>query len=378
MSPQALSGLIGSIYDCVLDPSRWDETLGKLRDAFNGQTAALSLMDVRGTRQIIHKTVGIEPHWLAMWPEHNAEIVTVLSEHITAYPSLDEPHIMRRHLSPQYIEASLYCQTLLKPAGIVDIIQYILMNSAARFSGLGVGRNANQGLITEREVELGRLLLPHLRRAVTISNVLDASTVERSRMAEALDALRCAVILTDARGVVLHANRIAQSILRAGGLVRDARGVLQATLPPAASQLRTAIALAAGDESRIGEAGLSIRLTDGNMPPVLAYVLPLSGSDLRTRLQPSAAAAVFIGVTPDEEDAAEVMAAVFELSPAEKKVLASLLSGRTLAETAAALSIAASTANTHLDHIFLKTGVSRQTELMRLGGRLVPPTRTSD
>jgi DNA-binding CsgD family transcriptional regulator len=252
------------------------------------------------------------------------------------------------------------------------------MNSAARFSGLGVGRNASQGMITDRDVELGGLLLPHLRRAVTISNVLDASTVERSRMAEALDALRCAVILTDARGVVLHANRIAQSILRAGGLVRDARGVLQATLPSAASQLRTAIALAAGDESRIGEAGLSIRLTDGNMPPVLAYVLPLSGSDLRTRLQPSAAAAVFIGVTPDEEDAAEVMAAVFELSPAEKKVLASLLSGRTLAETAAALSIAASTANTHLDHIFLKTGVSRQTELMRLGGRLVPPTRTSD
>jgi DNA-binding CsgD family transcriptional regulator len=196
-------------------------------------------------------------------------------------------------------------------------------------------------------------------------------------MAEALDALRCAVILTDARGLILHANNVAQSILRAGRLVCDIRGVLQANLPSAASQLRTAIALAAGDEARIGDAGLAIRLTDDGMAPVLAYVLPLSGSELRTRLQPSAAAAVFIGVSPDEEDAAEVMAAVFELSPAETRVLASLLSGRTLAETATALSIAASTAKTHLDHIFAKTGVSRQTELMRLGGRLVPPAQTS-
>jgi hypothetical protein len=29
---QALSTLIGSIYDCTLDPSRWDETLGDIRD----------------------------------------------------------------------------------------------------------------------------------------------------------------------------------------------------------------------------------------------------------------------------------------------------------------------------------------------------------
>jgi len=377
MSPQALSSLIGSIYDCVLDPSLWEGTLGKLRDAFNAQTALLSLMDVRGGRLLIHKTVGIEQHWLEKLPPHNAEIVTVLSEHIASYPSLDEPHIMRRHLSPQYIEASLYCQDLLKPAGIVDIIQYILLSSPARFSGLGLGRHTSQGFVTDREVELGRVLLPHLRRAVTISNVLDASVIERSRIAEALDALRCAVVLTDAQGVILHANRIAQSILRASRLISDARGVLQANRPAAASQLRRAIALAAGDESRIGEAGLSIRLTDDSVPPVLAYVLPLSGSELRTRLQPAAAAAIFIGVTPDEEDAAKVMAAVFELSPAETRVLAGLLSGRTLAETATALSIAASTAKTHLDHIFLKTGVSRQTELMRLGGRLAPPVQTS-
>jgi PAS domain-containing protein len=44
---------------------------------------------------------------------------------------------------------------------------------------------------------------------VTISKVLDVRTIERARMAEALDALRCAVVLTNEHGIILHANRSA-------------------------------------------------------------------------------------------------------------------------------------------------------------------------
>jgi hypothetical protein len=36
-----------------------------------------------------------------------------------------------------------------------------------------------QGIITDRDITLGGLLLPHLRRAVTISKVLDAHAIEQ-------------------------------------------------------------------------------------------------------------------------------------------------------------------------------------------------------
>jgi DNA-binding CsgD family transcriptional regulator len=100
--------------------------------------------------------------------------------------------------------------------------------------------------------------------------------------------------------------------------------------------------------------------------PIFAHVLPLTGSDFRIRLQPAAVAAVFIGAPPDEQHGADTVAAAFALTPAETRVLASLFAGRTLAETAASLGIAGTTAKTHLEHIFLKTGVTRQAELMRL------------
>jgi DNA-binding CsgD family transcriptional regulator/PAS domain-containing protein len=373
ISHQSLSTLIGSIYDCVLDPSLWDSTLEKLRDAFNGQTAMLHLTDLHNGRHLIEKTVGIERSWLEEQAKHNVEVVARLTEHVAAHPSLDVPHIMSRHLSQEYLDASPYVQTVLKPGGIVDIIEYFLIYSPTRFAGLGVGRTVRQGVITDRDIELGNLLLPHIRRTVTISNVLDANVIERARMAEALDGLRCAVILTDADGIILNANRVAQSILASGNLVRDFRGALHANLSSAASELRSVIGLAARGDGEIGRAGLAIRLTSPEILPIFAHVLPLTSGDLRTRLQPSAAAAVFIGLPFDEQEAAEVMSVIYELTPAETRVLASLLAGRTLAETSATLSIAASTANTHLDRIFSKTGVNRQADLMRLGGRLVSP-----
>jgi hypothetical protein len=59
LSPQTLSALISEIYDCALDPARWDQTLANLTDAFETQTAALSLTDFRQDRFLIFRTVGI-------------------------------------------------------------------------------------------------------------------------------------------------------------------------------------------------------------------------------------------------------------------------------------------------------------------------------
>src|SRR5262245_42240540 len=175
--------------------------------------------------------------------------------------------------------------------------------------------------------------VPHLRRAVMISNVLDVRTIEHARMAEAFGALRCAVVLTDARGMILHANDSAEHMLRDGGPIRGSGGILQARNPAAAAELRSAISLAAQDEPGIGKTGLAILLTEADVPPVHAHVLPLTGSNMRTRLQPAAAAAVFVAAPPDERKGAELAAATFRLTPAETRVLASLLAGRTLAET---------------------------------------------
>jgi DNA-binding CsgD family transcriptional regulator len=270
------------------------------------------------------------------------------------------------------MDTSPYFQAARK-RGIVDMMQFTLIHEATHFSGFAVTRHERQGLITKRETEIGKQLQPHMRRAMTISKMLDVRTVEGVRMAQTLDTLRCAVLLTDEQGSIMHANRAAEQMLDEGGPIRSAKGILQASLPSAASELRAALAAAARSEAGVCKTGLAIRLTAPDQPPVFAHILPLTGSDLRTRLQPAAIAAVFVGTRVDEQDSAGMVATAFGLTPAETRVLASLLAGRTLAETARTLGNSRSTVNTHLDHIFQKTGVTRQADLIRLSIEMISP-----
>lgn len=374
LSKPDLSRLIGAIYDCVLEPDRWDEVLAGIMQMLTCRTAILHLDDVGPNRLLMDKSAGVPPGALEyLRTQYGAELAAWASNARASLASLDEPWVASRHMSAADMEASAYYRDVLRPFGIVDVIQYFPLHTATRFSGLALSRDAQQGVITDRELELGGLLLPHIRRAVAINDVLDVRTIERARMAEALDTLRCGVVLTGTDSTILHANRSAEQMLRNGGPIHGTHGALGARTPAAARELREAIRLAGQDETGIGKAGLAVRLAEEDGEPAVAHVLPLTGSELRTRLQPAAVAAVFIGVAAGEERAA-TMASAFVLTPAETRVLASLLAGRTLAETAAALEVAQTTARTHLDAIFAKTGVSRQADLVRLAGDIVPPT----
>jgi DNA-binding CsgD family transcriptional regulator len=205
-----------------------------------------------------------------------------------------------------------------------------------------------------------------------ISDLLDARTVENERLTEILNSLRCGVILVDDHARIMQVNHAAQKLLKRSEGLRISNGALQAIETSAAAELKVAMQRAAQDESDLGPAGTAIRLTPLGRAPLFATVLPLKGSATRTRLSPAAAAAVFVGEPPDGRDLAYFMQLAFDLTRAETRVLVELLAGKTLTEAATNLDIALTTVRTHLDHIFSKTGVSRQAELVRLAMQLAP------
>jgi hypothetical protein len=191
---------------------------------------------------------------------------------------------------------------LLGGAFDVDTAQIHLMRAPTRYSALGFGRKESVGVFGDREIEIMRLLVPHVRRAVTISNVLDAQAVETARMAETLDALKLGVVLANEDSRILHANRAAAEMMRDGGAIRDRGGLLRAEGGAASVEIRSAIKQAASDESGIGKTGLAVRLTEEeDEAPVVAHVLPLAGGEVRSRLQSAAVAAVFMTMRPVPE-----------------------------------------------------------------------------
>ena len=371
--PEIVFALIGAIYDCALDPSRWEYVLGEMVKTFNCHNALLSLTDVRYDRLLLTRGYGMnEEWWRAFQDKYVPEVAAQLSSIMTTWP-MDKPFVISRDLAPEIIERSNYFKGGFAPEGIVDVLQCFLIGSPKRFAGLALGRSERQGLFSDREVELAELLLPHVRRAVMISDLLDARAIERTELTIALDALRCAVLLTEADGKIIHANKSGQQMLRQATAIRDQRGVLKAALASASKELSEAIRLAAREDFEIGKKGLAVRLSEHDSFPVLAHVLPLATGERRNRFEAAAVAAVFIRSREDALDNAELFATIYSLTPAETRVLSCLLAGRSLAETAEELRVGAETVRTHLDRIFRKTGVSRQQDLLLLASQLSSP-----
>jgi DNA-binding CsgD family transcriptional regulator len=192
-----------------------------------------------------------------------------------------------------------------------------------------------------------------------------------------LDSIVIGVLIVAEQGRILHANQAAQRMLAARSPIVSLGGCLGALQADLTQELRRAIAAAREDASGIGGAGIGVPLVDKNMTAATAHVLPLACGDrhpLRSNAQ--TAAAVFVtpaGSTPPAEIGTVVR--IFNLTPAEARLLQQLISGASLTEAATALGVAEATARTHRNHIFTKTGVSRRTDLLILIARLVPPIR---
>src|SRR5882672_8380931 len=75
ISASALSEMIGSIYDCALDPERWPATLTSLRHMLGFHNAALTLVGLPAGEVLLTVTSGIEPSWLERIPLYGADIV---------------------------------------------------------------------------------------------------------------------------------------------------------------------------------------------------------------------------------------------------------------------------------------------------------------
>jgi DNA-binding CsgD family transcriptional regulator len=189
-----------------------------------------------------------------------------------------------------------------------------------------------------------------------------------------LDSLAVAILIVAERGQILHANRAAEHMLEAKSPVLALGGCLAALNPDATRELRRAIA-AVHAEPQLGAAGVGVPLVEKDMSAATAHVLPLGGQN-GADAGLSAVAAVFVThtQTPAPADIG-IVARIFGFTPAETRLLKELMAGASLSEAAGSLGITEATAKTHRNHIFMKAGVSRRTELLALIGRLLPPIR---
>ena len=205
-----------------------------------------------------------------------------------------------------------------------------ILKTPSRLASLSVVRPIEVGWAGPRELEILRLLSPHVRRAVSIADLIDMRALVATAFESTLDSLSVPIVLVDETGFIKHANGSARSLLADGDPIVSERGVLRAAIPSVAGPLAAAIAQTARPELQMGKIGIDVPVPYADGRPGFAHVLPIGSGAVRGALGPRATAAVFL--TPSAEPQrppAAAWAATFGFTPAEMRMLELLVQGHT-------------------------------------------------
>lgn len=379
VAPEKLSIVIGKIYDSAVDPALWPGALEATCGLIGATVGVIALYDMR------NKIVRMPYYWGG-----DAEFIRSYESFASFAPFWSAyPHYQvgqyactrdlmeRAGLAEDELLNMPFFKDWALPSGLRDVVAGVVTKTDGHQGVISLNTPVTRDVVGPRDLAVMDLLLPHLRRAIMIGDLLDVRSITAAAFEATLNALSSAVVLVDAGGRILQANQAAQKMFSANGPILSLRGELATHRAEATNALRSAIARAAMNESELGYGGIGVPIRNRNgdsLAHSIAHVLPLKSGTLRPGLSFGAVAAVF--VTPAYETAAppvEALTALYDLTPTEARVMVEIAAGKNRAATAIALGIADSTVKTHLARVFEKTGTSEQPELAKLVTSLTSP-----
>lgn len=369
------AAVVEGIYDCVAHPERWQPTLETLRLAVGGRVGVIGVID-RATRSTrLSVTTGETPLVRALVDHHKDDIPFLLAAPRLAFDeayTVDAVYGVLDAGTQERWRSAKVTQEFVIPNALDDFVWLTLVKQSARTGSLVIltGRDKQ---ITPDDLAWMSAMAPHVRRAVTIGDLFDSDRALAAAFRRLIDTLAHAVLIVTSDLRVIFANGAAEKLLVEGVVAQLAGGHLTLPFAHAERAVARAVHLGERDEVALGTAGINVPLAAAEAPAI-AHVLPLARREGEARFADTAAAAIFIsvaGVTPSP--AIEAIAALFGLTPAEKRVIAQVAEGKSRKTIALSQGVSDGTVKTQLSAIFDKTGVHDQRQLELLIREITPP-----
>jgi DNA-binding CsgD family transcriptional regulator len=234
---------------------------------------------------------------------------------------------------------------------------------------MAFNRSGRLPAFSDAQINLFRELLPHWLNAYALQRRLSWLETRVTSMETALDRLRKAMLLFDARGHLVKINEPAESLLRDGSVLARRGDALVARYAPAELTAAIASACGSGTTGKSATVGrLSARLLLRDRAGHASAVADLHSLPLRGDSNGGFAAVMFVqrvGV-PAVIDGADVLHALFDLTDAEARLALALHAHASVDKAAEIIGITAGSARTRLKILFHKIGVHSQAALLRL------------
>ncbi|HKY91879.1 MAG TPA: LuxR C-terminal-related transcriptional regulator [Nevskiaceae bacterium] len=360
---QGFDRLIGTMYEGPLESPPWSSALQVLKERLNALHVTLMLRPptpdsagvmINSGGTTTEATRSYETHFFALDP----------------FVRLQEGEVVTAEelIGRQWLESPVY-REYLKPLDIRHLLGADVYTRDGIECRFRVTRSHAQEPFSAVDKALVRLLLPHLKRSIQIHARLDTLESDRQLFAGTVNRMLLGIVSFGPSGQILEMNQEAKRILGEKDGISLSGTTLNVDSSAEGRELQRIIkqALSGGPEEGPGVVqAMSVTRPSGRAKlGVLVRAIPLgewSESKQRTT-------AVMFLRDPESSGAQpshELVRRLFGLTRMEASLALLLADGLTLDEAAEKMNVRRNTARTHLRSIFSKTGVTRQTMLVRL------------
>jgi DNA-binding CsgD family transcriptional regulator len=283
--------------------------------------------------------------------------------------SLHDWRFCHDYLNQQFVNTNEFYQDFLIPMGSRYVIAAWVDDSVEQHTVIGLHRGVDQLPFGDKERQAAQRFSGHLQRALRLQTHTQHLQAKAELGARAIDALALAMLIVDGRGTILHLNVAAEQLLnnRTGSLC-CLTGRLAVTQPANKNKLATLIA----EATAYPATGGAMFLNGDEHQQVFVTPLPAASPFVQDWQTPLAL--VLVVDAGKTLSPLQLLGRLYHLSPAELRVAAALLAGKSPEEYAQEVGVTLNTVRSQLKSLFSKTGTRRQSELVAVLSR-VPPLK---
>lgn len=360
---EAILSAVQCIAESALEPDGLSHAFPSIADAFRSQFVILF------NRAVASGTVESIAGF-GMAPEHLSGYAAVIGAgnappQMLSIPSGGVVRSSDLHSDREFARSVLYNE-VVRPAGAFYATTVSLCRTPTRHTYFLVARRQDKEDYDRRDIAVMQKFVPHLLGAMRVRDRLATADIKAASAFATLDRLETGVVFVDAAGKIMFANRLAEKMLADNDCLANYERIFLSD-SCTARHLRDLVAACAAGKSATGSALLA---RGSGRAPMEVRVSPLGPVEGMEMSWGGAArpVAMLLLVDPEREGRArkDDLRRRFGFTSAEANVALEMLKGDGRDAVAARLGVSMTTIRTHLSHIFEKTGVHRQAELVRL------------
>lgn len=354
------NAIISLLYEATLDPMAWSSALDLLAKSLHAVGASYFVWDSERQCPNFWCAVGHDEVMQQRYLAHYSLLDPTLDAVMDA--NVGEVVFSRLLFPERYIQHSEYFQDYLLPAGIGNVIGGKIMADGTSTGFFSVQQSIGAGRAAEQEQSLIGSITPHLVRAAKIHWRMAALHKQALSLQIALTSINLPVLIIDGAQRVHFMNSAADRLLKSSTALMIRSERLFCNNPNTDRNLTQVVRQATGDSHC--ESG-ALRIPNGTENHLMTFV-PIPEIQSASIHSGRLTLAVAFPGTPSTEEFSRLIAAMFELTPAEKKLACHLVVGDSLSEIAEKNQLSRETVRSQLRSLFDKTGTNRQAQLVML------------